>query len=167
MNVSLVRHPFGSALRACALICVATIALFTSTTKASAALVPVQGSATSSVTDLVFNDDGTISIVAEQSGHLTNFGDFTGTFSYLATPTSYGFLVTGTGTLIASNGDKLFLNLFILELGADYPFQVVGVLSVTGGTGRYRGAYGAIGISGYDQADLTDTFNLQGTIVTR
>jgi hypothetical protein len=143
------------------------LALFSaSAAPASAAVIPTQGSATTTITNLVFNDDGTISIDAVESGTLSKIGAFTAQFSYVATPAPTGLVLVGTGTITTAKGDKLFVKARILEIGADYPFTVSGLLTITGGTGRYAGATGALYVSGIDDVSLTDTLQIQGAVIT-
>ena len=159
-------------LGACASI--ATVLFFAAAPTASAApatlslkpkVVAVSGSATTTLTSLEYNADGTISIEAAQVGHLSQFGDFTGHLSYLAIPSPTSILLRGTATLTNKKGEQLHLFALILELGTDYPYTATGVLTVTGGTGRYAGATGLIVVTGYDTESPTDTLNLQGTLV--
>src|SRR5204862_6506911 len=110
----------------------------------AAAIVHVKGSGTTTVTNLVYNADGTISIEADQAGQLTRFGQFTGHFSYLAVPTPAAILLAGTGSLRATNGDQLFLKASLIEVGLDYPRALSGTLTITGGTGQYAGATGSL-----------------------
>ena len=132
----------------------------------SVKLLSVKGSATNTITSLEFINDVTLRIEAQQVGHLSHFGDFTGDFSYLAVASPISILLVGNATLTNTDGDQLFLTASILELGAAYPMTVSGVLTITGGTGRFAGATGAINVSGKDEESLTDTFKLAGTIIT-
>ena len=156
-----------TALRAGLFVCLATVLMLTTPSASAAPLITLtQGSATTTITSLVFNADGTISIEAEQSGYLSNVGAFTAHFSYLAIPTPATILLVGTGTMQIAGGDQLFLTASILELGLDYPRLLDGTLTITGGTGRYAGATGALVVSGIDEESLTDTVNITGSIVT-
>lgn len=162
-------HRSVAALRGCAAFAVA-IALLGMTPQAVAAphLTSTQGSATTTVTSAVFHPDGiTISIESEQVGYLSNVGAFTAHFSYLAIGTPTAIFITGNGTLTTSNGDKIFLTAAIVEVGLDYPYTLDGVLTVTGGTGKYKGATGALLVHGIDEASPTDTISIAGTIVTK
>jgi hypothetical protein len=136
--------------------------------RASAApvITQTQGSATTTITNIVFNADTTISIEAVQSGTLSHVGAFTAHFSYLAIPSPLTIAIVGTGTLTASNGDKIFLTASILEIGADYPRTLNGALTITGGTGRFAGATGTLLTSGVDEESLTDTIQIHGAIIT-
>jgi hypothetical protein len=126
----------------------------------------VSGSAVTTITSLVFLNDVTMAIEAEQVGHLTGFGNFTGHFSYIAVASPATIVLVGSATLTNDQGEQLHVTASILELGADYPRTVNGTLTVTGGTGRYAGATGVIGVSGIDEESPTDTFNFDGTLVT-
>jgi hypothetical protein len=161
-------------LGACASI--ATILLFTPALTVSAAqptpakaaktkVVAVSGVAITTLTSLVFNDDGTIAIEAVQVGHLSYFGEFTGQFTYVAIPSATSILIRGTAILTNEDGDHLYLTALILEQGADYPYAVSGALTVTGGTGRFASATGLIAVTGNDTVSPTDTLNLDGTLV--
>src|SRR5688500_15929751 len=79
--------------RVAALGCVCGSLLLGPTPRAFAALLPlslgvkifaVNGTAANTITSLTFINDVTLAIEAEQVGHLSNFGNFTGHFSYLA-----------------------------------------------------------------------------------
>jgi hypothetical protein len=145
---------------------VATL-LTASAPHASAAVVTsTRGSATTTITSLVFNADTTISIEADQTGYLANVGAFTAHFSYLAVPTPATIVLVGTGTLLTASGDRLFLQASIVELGLDYPRSLNGALTITGGTGRFAGTTGTLLVSGIDEESLTDTIQIQGAIVT-
>jgi hypothetical protein len=128
-------------------------------------LVSVSGSATNTVTSLNFINDTTIQIEADQVGYLTHFGNFTGHFSYLASASPTTILLLGKATLTNEHGDQLFLTASILEVGADYPRSLNGVLTVTGGTGGFAGAKGTISVSGTDEESLTDTVTLNGALL--
>jgi hypothetical protein len=157
----------SSAARFGAFICVATALLAITAPRASAALLTTtQGSATTTITSLVFNADSTLSIESVQSGYLSNIGAFTARFSYTAFPTPTTIVLVGTGTLITATGDRLFLQASIVEMGLDYPRTLNGALTITGGTGRFVGAKGTLLVSGIDEESLTDTIQIQGAILT-
>lgn len=159
-----VRH---AAAVACAAIC-----LLGSAPSASGSLLPafsvkvVSGYAENTVTSLEFINDVTIRIESEQVGHLSGFGDFTGHFSYLALATPTTITLLGSATLTNERGEQLYLAASLLEVGADYPLTVTGALAVLGGTGRFAGATGTLSVSGTDDEDLTDTFHLNGVLIT-
>lgn len=142
-----------------------TTAATTNLPSLSLKAVSVVGKASNTITSLVFNENGTISIEAEQEGTLSHFGHFTGHFSYLAIPSPLSIVLLGTAEITTDAGDRLNLAAVITELGADYPYTLVGTLTVTGGTGRFAGATGALAVSGRDTAELTDTLELRGTLV--
>lgn len=158
-----------------ACVLVAVVAVFSVAPSASAAflaslaiklkIVTVAGSATNQVTNVVFHDNGTISLEAVQVGYLSHFGNFTGHFSYSAVPSPGAILLLGSGTLINQDGERLTLTASVLELGADYPYTIIGTLTVTGGTGRFARATGELTISGTDTGSLTDTLDIQGALV--
>src|SRR5258706_6855636 len=121
MKLSL-RSGFRSTFRLCALVFAFAFAGFVAAPSARAAFVMiVQGSGTTTITSLVFNDDTTISIEADQTGYLSGFGFFTGHFSYTAIPSPATILLVGTGTITNTNGETLTLAVSILEVGTDYP----------------------------------------------
>jgi hypothetical protein len=77
-----------------------------------------------------------------ESGHLSHLGAFTGngdlTFSLVG---PNGFSFTGTGTLVAANGDELFT----ATVGSGTfgpPIETTSFNTITGGTGRFAGASG-------------------------
>lgn len=168
MNSLLVRFRFLAALRGFAAFALAIAFLGMTPHAVAAPLITLtQGSATTTVTSLVFHPDGlTISIDSDQVGYLSNVGAFTAHFSYLAVGTPTTIMIVGNGTLTTSNGDKLFLAASIVEMGLDYPRTLDGTLTITGGTGRYKGATGALLVHGIDEESLTDTISITGTIVT-
>lgn len=166
MNLALPSRGF-SAARFWAYLGIAAGLLFLAAPRAAAAIINTQGSATTTITSLVFNADGTISIEADQVGTLSKIGAFTGHLSYIAVPTPTALILVGSGTLRTASGEQIFLKARILELGTGYPYLVNGVLAVAGGTGRYAGASGALAVSGTDEEALTDTLQLQGAVVTR
>ena len=127
--------------------------------------VTVSGSATNTITQLGFNDNGTISIEAEQEGNLSHIGHFTGHFSYLAIPSPVSIVLLGTAEITNDDGDRLFFSAVVVELGTGYPYTLAGTLTVTGGTGRFAGATGAIAVSGRDTAELTDRLDFHGTLL--
>ncbi len=147
-------------------VCAFALCLTTPHAQATPKAANVSGNVTTTITNLVYNADGTLSITATQSGHLTTFGNFTGTFSYVATPFSDGYVLRGTAVLINNAGDRLNIVATMVDVGTDYPLSLGGELHVTGGTGRYVGAGGLIAISGTDGASLTDTFRLDGVLTT-
>lgn len=130
-----------------------------------ARVVTVSGSAENTITSLTVINDVTLAIEAEQVGYLTDFGNFTGHFSYLAIASPASILLIGNATLTNEQGEQLFLVANILELGTDYPRSVTGTVTVTGGTGRYAGAVGTIVVTGTDEESPTDTFNLNGALI--
>jgi hypothetical protein len=129
-------------------------------------VVVTHGSGSSTITDFTENPDGTDSIVADQEGTLSGFGPFTGTFSYLANidPNTGTTLLTGQGLFKFANGDQLFVDLIIVEVGLDYPKPYAGVMNVTGGTGRFANAQGFLVINGSDGESFTDPFQLHGEL---
>lgn len=172
LNLTLIPMPFVASLRSfvsrpLGLLVLFAFGLFVTLPRASAALVTTtQGSATTTITSLIFNADGTISIEADQSGYLSNVGSFTAHFSYLAVPTPATIVLVGSGTLTTAAGERLYLQASIVELGLDYPRTLNGALTITGGTGRFKGATGTLLVSGVDEESLTDTIQIQGAILT-
>ena len=126
------------------------------------------GTGTSTVTDITYNADDTITLKAEQKGTLLHLGKFNGDFTYLATiDYNTGLtLITGNGRFNFGQGDKLHLSASIVEVGLDYPRPFTGALTITGGTGRFTNASGVLEITGIDEESLTDGIVLSGTIST-
>lgn len=125
----------------------------------------VEGSGTNTLTSVVTNPDGTVSIEAEQAGTLSGFGTFTGHFAYTALPSPTGFILVGSGEITNTRGEHLSLLVAITETGADYPFTIDGLITIIGGTGRFAGATGALHITGVDTAEPVDFIHLDGVIV--
>lgn len=82
------------------------------------------------------------------SGELSHLGAFTGTAIELFTPVGLPPLIpytlTGTETLVAANGNKLFgtVNGTGLNNTGDLTAQGKNVVTITGGTGRFADATG-------------------------
>jgi hypothetical protein len=82
-----------------------------------------------------------VSAHGEGQGEATHLGRFTVTADvsiYVLTP---NFVVIGNWTYVTANGDKLFAH-GIGSAGAD-PLHGVGSFTITGGTGRFKGASGS------------------------
>jgi hypothetical protein len=167
MQLAQIWSRFHSAIRTCAALALASVFLTMAPDAAARDTVTVvRGAATTTVTSLVFNADGTISIESVQTGYLSHVGAFTAHFSYLAVPSPTTIVLVGSGTLTAASGGQLYLSAFIVERGLDYPLMLDGVLAITGGSGRFSGATGALRISGLDEESLTDNVVLAGSIIT-
>ncbi len=123
----------------------------TSVVLAVAAISPAAALAASHGTDRplkgTVSNTTTVSLVtgaatSVESGHLSHLGAFTGTGELTFTLTGVnGFSFTGTGTLVAANGDELFT----ATVGSGTfgpPIETTGVTTITGGTGRFGGATG-------------------------
>jgi hypothetical protein len=128
--------------------------------------IVTHGSGESTVVEITENSDGTISLLAEQSGWLSHLGKFTGSFDYLAsidynTGTTF---ITGDGVIQLAAGN-IFVAINIVEVGLDYPRPYTGVLRITGGTGRFAKAKGVFEITGVDEESFTDSFALVGVIL--
>ena len=170
-------HSFALSIRGLgACVGLATLLFLTSASDASAGpskpansakikVVAVGGSAITTLTSLAFNEDGTIAIEAVQVGRLSHFGEFTGQFSYVAIPSATTTLLQGNATLTNEDGDQLYITAAIVEQGADYPYTVTGVLTITGGTGRFEKSTGLVAVTGMDTASPTDALKLRGTLI--
>ena len=103
-------------------------------------IVPFKGQSSGTATTVGFDPDlGVVSTHAEGQGEATHLGRFTVTGDvavYLFTP-----VVIGNWTYVTENGDKLFAHM-IGGPGPD-PLHGVGAFTITGGTGRFRGASGS------------------------
>jgi hypothetical protein len=115
---------------------------FVGTATAGKPLVPFKGQSSGVATTVGFDPElGVVSVHGEGQGEATHLGRFTLTADvsiYVLTP---NFLVIGNWTYVAANGDKLFAH-GIGSAGAD-PLQGVGSFTITGGTGRFKGASGS------------------------
>jgi hypothetical protein len=77
----------------------------------------------------------------ESSGQLSQLGAVTGSAEQQFALLGSGFGFTGTGTTVAANGDKLLISSSGTgTLGP--PIQTTGVVTITGGTGRFADASG-------------------------
>lgn len=103
-----------------------------------------------------------MSLEAQQVGCFDGMGNFTGNMAYTAyfDPSGTVTYLIGGGTFTLATGDTINLNVTIATFGAEYPMPFYGVLMVTGGTGRFAGAYGAMMISGMDGEEFTDNFTI-------
>ena len=131
--------------------------------------VVTSGGGTSTLTSLVENPDGTLTIEAYQEGFLRGLGRFDGFFSYVA-HIDYDTGITqliGSGMFVTPSGDELHLSVHLVQVGLDYPRPFTGMLTVQGGTGRFARASGLLTISGQDDESLTDRFELSGAISMR
>ena len=97
------------------------------------------------------------------TGHSTQLGNYSGRYRECLDPAT-GAVTSGTFTLTAANGDKVFGTYGGRALPTDNPsvvaYQDPGV--ITGGTGRFAGAGGILTTSGL--ADLA-TGEYTGTMV--
>jgi hypothetical protein len=122
----------------------AVLAAFTliGTATAGKPLVPFKGESSGVATTVGFDPElGVVSVHGEGQGEATHLGRFTLTADvaiHVLTPNS---LVIGNWTYVTANGDKLFAHM-IGGAGAD-PLHGVGAFTITGGTGRFRGASGS------------------------
>ena len=122
----------------------AVLAAFTliGTATAGKPMVPFKGQSSGVVTTVGFDPElGVVSVHGEGQGEATHLGRFTATSDvsiYVLTP---NFVVIGNWTFVAANGDKLFAH-GIGSAGAD-PLHGVGSFTITGGTGRFKGASGS------------------------
>ncbi len=128
--------------------------------------VTTAGSGQSTVVDLVENPDGTIALFAEQTGTLAHLGAFSGSFDYLAhIDYNTGTTFIGGNGVIRLAGGEISVSVSILEVGIDYPRPYTGLLTITGGTGRFASASGFFEITGVDEEALTDGFALTGVLL--
>ena len=104
--------------------------------------VPFKGRSSGFVTvyDCVTPVAGIVCARTEGEGQATHLGRFTQTSEGTVDLASPGAPAKGTWTLIAANGDKLFLEM--TAFGID-PTHGVGTFTVVGGTGRFQGATGS------------------------
>jgi hypothetical protein len=101
-------------------------------------------------------------------GLATHLGEFT--YSYKVLVSIQDGSATGTGELIAANGDRVFLSITGQgePIGTDVPNlnSIVEIDSITGGTGRFAGAIG--GVTVRRLIDLATGFtsgSIHGTVV--
>jgi hypothetical protein len=121
----------------------AVLAAFTliGTATAGKPMVPFKGQSKGVVTTVGFDPDlGVVTTHSEGQGEATHLGRFTVTGDvsiYVFTPTG---IAIGDWTYVTASGDKLFAHM-IGSGGADQ-FHGIGTFTITGGTGRFRGASG-------------------------
>jgi hypothetical protein len=132
------RQTYGFKLLAAALAAFTLIG----TATAGKPMVPFKGQSSGVVTTVGFDPElGVVSAHGEGQGEATHLGRFTVTADvsiYVLTP---NFVVIGNWTYVTANGDKLFAH-GIGSAGAD-PLHGVGSFTITGGTGRFKGASGS------------------------
>jgi hypothetical protein len=128
-------------------------------------LVPYVGSLQMVVTDVTYNDDGSMDQIIEGTGKATHLGAMT---IWLSIHVEAGYYDAGMNAWVAplygeavetaANGDTLCLSVDGREI---VPFDMNGVpifplpleasLEVTGGTGRFENATGTLSFAGFDQ----------------
>jgi hypothetical protein len=121
---------------------------------AVAALSPASAVAKAGGADRPVKDtgSGTVSINV-QTGAVT--GDFTGVATHggeytghleatITAATPEGVVVEGTQTIVADNGDQITGDVTITGPGTTTAHQTTGIMTVTGGTGRFADASGTI-----------------------
>jgi len=105
-------------------------------------LVPFKGQSTGVITTVGFDPvSGVVSTRAEGRGEATHLGRFTVTNEvsiYVFTPTG---VAIGNWIYVTENGDKLFVHM--VGSGGPDPLHGIGNFTITGGTGRFRGASGS------------------------
>ena len=122
----------------------AVLAAFTlcGTASAGKPLVPFKGQSTGVITTLGFDPVlGVVSTRSEGQGEATHLGRFTVTTEvsiYVFTPTG---VAIGNWIYVTANGDKLFVH--GVGSGGPDPLHGIGTFTITGGTGRFRGASGS------------------------
>src|ERR1041384_8319393 len=120
------------------------VAAFTviGTAYAGKPLVQFKGQSTGVITTVGFDPvAGGVSTHAEGRGEATHLGHFTVTNEvsiYVFTPTG---VAIGNWIYLTENGDKLFVHM--VGSGGPDPLHGIGTFTITGGTGRFRGASGS------------------------
>jgi hypothetical protein len=153
------------------LLLLTVIALVLVTTVSASSEVPFSAKLSGSVSD---TNCGvlTLCLTGTDHGRATHLGiatlTKTATITITFTPCDDGGVLTTyteSGTLIAANGDTLFLSGGGTACAANGHAIASGELTVTGGTGRFAGATGSLDES-IDHNLVTDTENvsLSGTI---
>jgi len=131
------RQSYGFKLVAAVL----TAATLIGTATAAKPMAPFKGQSTGVVTTLGFDPDlGIVSTHSEGQGEATHLGSFTVTGDvsvYVFTPTG---IAIGNWTYVTASGDKLFAHM--IGSGGGDPLHGIGTFTITGGTGRFRGASG-------------------------
>jgi hypothetical protein len=120
------------------------------------------------------NGDGTSDEVYAGKGIATHVGQITvvmqlhvGVVQYDSANTFAFRTVSGTATVTAANGDKLFSRFTVLEvapLPLSPPFHFAGTQQILGGTGRFEGAKGRLTLSGLDYHNGIVSFTSTGII---
>jgi hypothetical protein len=121
----------------------AILAAFTlcGTATAGKPLVPFKGQSSGAVTTVGFDPElGVVFVHGEGQGEATHLGLFTVTADVAVHVLTPNAVVIGNWTYVTKNGDKLFAH--GIGSGAD-PLHGIGTFTITGGTGRFRGASGS------------------------
>lgn len=150
------------------LVAVLTALLLIGPAVAAGKQVPFKGRSSGVVTTVSVDPVAALAYThVRGEGHATHLGHFTQVGD--ATVDLLTGAARGTWTLIAANGDMLFLTME--AYGVD-PLNGVGSFTITGGTGRFAGATGSYeqiivfdSAPGASDAAFTDT--LTGTISLR
>jgi hypothetical protein len=128
-------------------------------------LVPLKGIASGVVTGVSPNEDGTLSVTSEATGHSTQLGDYTAQFDFVI---SFGIdedgnpFVTTEGTCLftTANGDQLLVS----TAGINSPDGTfIGSAEGISGTGRFAGAVVHLTCSGVT-SETDYSFAFQGVI---
>ena len=130
--------------------------------------VPFKGSFQGQETDTPEGGPPPTTVIADGSttGIGTHVGQFS--FSYQLTVTLANRTATGSGQLIAANGDSIFTTI----TGSSVPTATPGVLSImetdtiTGGTGRFTGAQGSFIVERLKNQTGFTSGSFQGTITS-
>jgi hypothetical protein len=106
-------------------------------------------------------DLATSAASADFTGHLTHLGTYTGHSTVTVTFTGpSSFTASGTGTMVAANGEELFVDITWTGTFTATTIQTTVVRTITGGTGRFADASGALTVR------LSSVYSLSSTTLT-
>jgi hypothetical protein len=106
-------------------------------------------------------DIATSTASAGFTGHLSHLGKYTGHSNVAITFTGpSSFTAAGTGTMVAANGDKLFVDITWAGTFTATAIHTTVVRTIVGGTGRFADASGTLTVT------LSSVYSLSGTTLT-
>jgi hypothetical protein len=95
------------------------------------------------------------------AGHLSHLGEFTGHSDVTVTFTGpSSFTASGTGTMVAANGDELFVDITWMGTFTATTIQTTVIRTITGGTGRFADASGTLTV------EFSSVYSLSSTTLT-
>jgi hypothetical protein len=143
---------------------VVVIAILLATGWSSAALGKAKGSdrpLRGTESGITTGDLATSTASADFTGYLSHLGKYTGHSNVAVAFTGpSSFTAAGTGTMVAANGDELFVDITWSGTFTATTIHTTVVRTITGGTGRFANASGTLTVT------LSSVYSLSGTTLT-